>query len=239
MSTFVIVHGAWGSPAEMEPVVAPLEAAGHAVVLVDLPCTAADAGLEDYVRAVEASLPADLTDVILVGHSFGGFTVSTVAAKHPRLPVVFVAAVIPEPDASLVDIFLGSDPFEEGDEPGIAAFGGLVMADGPGRCALDIDVMAADVDPAERDDTIAYLRRTQRSQGIQAMRQKWQGALPSDRPLTYVVATADTLLPPDDQRAMAASIGAVTVGIDTDHSAFGEQPEQLAALLSMAAASTI
>ena len=46
MSTFVIVPGAWDTPATMEPLIDPLESAGHAVIVVDLPCEDADATLE-------------------------------------------------------------------------------------------------------------------------------------------------------------------------------------------------
>ena len=39
------------------------------------------------------------------------------------------------------------------------------------------------------------------------------------------------LVPPEAQRAMAASVGADVVEIDTGHSPFGEQPARLAELL--------
>jgi len=61
--------------------------------------------------------------------------------------------------------------------------------------------------------------------------EKWSGTLPSDRPITYVLTTDDTLVPPDDQRAMAETVGARTVEISSDHSVFGEQPERLAEVL--------
>ena len=88
MSVFVIVHGAWGSPAEMEPVVAPLESAGRIAITVDLPCVDAGATLEQYAAAVRAVLPDDPANVVLVGHSFGGFTVSTIAAERVGMSVV-------------------------------------------------------------------------------------------------------------------------------------------------------
>jgi len=223
MSTFVIVHGAWGSPAEMEPVVEPLESAGHAVITVDLPCVDAGATLEQYAAAVRAVLPDDPAEVVLVGHSFGGFTVSTIAAENVGMSVAYVAAWVPQPGASVIDLFLGSDPFADGDEDaGIAAFGGLIVSAGAyleqtqprrptGRC------------PEHTDQ--------QRPQGIAALRQKWNGDLPTSGRLTYVVTTADTLVPPEAQRAMAASVGADVVEIDTGHSPFGEQPARLAELL--------
>ena len=45
------------------------------------------------------------------------------------------------------------------------------------------------------------------------------------------MTTADTLVPPEAQRAMAASVGADVVEIGTGHSPFGEQPARLAELL--------
>ena len=132
----------------------------------------------------------------------------------------------------MIDLFLGRDPFADDDEDaGIAAFGGLITSADAGRCALDVDHLVAAVDPSERDATRSYLEQTQRLQGIAALRQKWNGDRPTSGRLTYVVTTADTLVPPEAQRAMAASVGADVVEIDTGHSTFGEQPARLAELL--------
>ncbi|HEX5827720.1 MAG TPA: alpha/beta hydrolase [Candidatus Limnocylindrales bacterium] len=232
MSTFVIVPGAWDTPATLEPLLEPLESAGHAVTIVDLPCEDAAATLEQYADAVRAVLPDDLADVVLVGYSFGGFTAARIAVEHPELPVVYLAAWIPRPGASVLDLFVGSDPFAGGDETaGLAAFGGLIVSAGPGRCALNVEQYVAAADPAERDAVRAYLERTQRPQGIAVLRQRWQGELPTSARRTYIHTTADTLVPPPLQRTMAASVGAEIVEIHTGHGPFREQPQRLAELL--------
>ena len=231
MSTFVIVPGAWDTPATMEPLIEPLESAGHVVIVVDLPCEDADATLEEYADAVRAALPDDLADVVLVGYSFGGFTASRIAVEHPDVPVVYVAAWIPRDGVSVLDLFAGGDPFEAGEESGIAAFDGVILSAGPGLCALNIDRYVAAAEPSEQDSIRSYLEQTQRPQGIAALREKWQGDLPRSRRRTYVLTTADSLVPPESQRVMAASVGADVVEIDTDHGPFREQPERLAEML--------
>ena len=236
MSTFVIVPGAWDTPAVMDPLAAPLASLGHAMVVVDLPCADPAATLGEYAAAARAALPADLSDVVLVGYSFGGFTTATVAAEHPELPVVYLAAWLPRPGTSVLDLFAGGDPFAGGDEAaGIAAFGGLIASAGPGLCALDIEAYVAPLDPDVQDAARAYLTRTQRPQGIAALRQRWQGSLRTTGRITYILTTADTLVPPDAQRAMAASVGARIVEIDTGHGPYREQPQRLAELLDAAA----
>jgi pimeloyl-ACP methyl ester carboxylesterase len=231
MSTFVIVPGAWDTPSTMEPLIEPLGSAGHEVIVVDLPCGKADATLEEYADAVRAVLPDDLAEVVLVGYSFGGFTASKIAVEHPEVPVVYVAAWIPRDGVSVLDLFAGGDPFEAGEEAGIAAFDGLILSAGPGLCALNIDRYVAAADPVERDSVRTYLERTQRPQGITALREKWRGDLPASHRRTYILTTADTLVPPEAQRVMSASVGAEVVEIDTDHGPFREQPVRLAELL--------
>jgi pimeloyl-ACP methyl ester carboxylesterase len=234
--TFVIVPGAWDTPAIMDPLLAPLEAAGHSVIVVDLPCDHADATLDQYADAVRTVLPDDVTDVVLVGYSFGGFTATRVAVEHPGVPVVYIAAWIPRPDTSVIDLFAGGDPFDgQDEETGLAAFGGLIMTAGPGLCALNADAYVAGMEPSAQDAARKELARTQRPQGIAALREKWRGDLAITGRPGYILTTADTLVPPESQRAMAASIGARIFEIHTDHGPVRQQPERLAELLVGAA----
>lgn len=231
MSTFVIVPGAWDAPAAMESVIEPLGVGGHDVIVVDLPCGRADATLEEYADAVRAALPEDLTQAVLVGYSFGGFTASRVAVDHPEVPLVYVAAWIPRDGCSVLDLFVGDDPFEAGEEVGIASFEGLVLGAGPGLCALNVDVPVAAADPVERETVRNYLERTQRPQGIAALREKWRGDLPASLRRIYILTTDDTRVPPLAQRVMAATVGAAVVEIAADHGVFRDQPALLAELL--------
>lgn len=237
-TTFVIVPGAWDTPAIVEPLLAPLETAGHSAIVVDLHCDDPAGTLETYADAVHAVLPEDLTRVVLVGYSFGGFTATRVAVEHPELPVVYIAAWIPQPERSVIELFAGGDPFEgRSEEEGLQAFGGLIESAGPGLCALNVDAYVAGMEPSLQDAARRELARTQRPQGIAVLREKWAGDVDLSGRAAYILTTADTMVPPDAQRAMASSIDARVSEIDTDHGPFRQQPERLAQLLVEAAAS--
>jgi len=75
MTTFVLVHGAFGSSAELAPVLPVLEAHGHRAIAVDLPCTDLAATLDDYARTVVDAIAGIEGPVVLVGHSAGGATI--------------------------------------------------------------------------------------------------------------------------------------------------------------------
>lgn len=109
--TFVIVHGAFQTAAAWEEVADALRTGGDEVVLVDLPGRdgVVEAGADPHALTLgayrDATLAAmgDRDDVVLVGHSFGGFTVSAVAEAAPDriAKLIYVAAYVPASGDSL------------------------------------------------------------------------------------------------------------------------------------------
>jgi pimeloyl-ACP methyl ester carboxylesterase len=89
---FVLLHGAWHGGWVWRRVVAPLRAAGHEVHTPTLTGVSDRAhlltpsvGLGTHVQDVVAMLEAyDLTDVVLVGHSYAGQVVTGVADRVPE-----------------------------------------------------------------------------------------------------------------------------------------------------------
>jgi pimeloyl-ACP methyl ester carboxylesterase len=90
--TFVLVHGAWHGGWCWRRVVANLRSAGHAVFAPTLTgsgervhLTRADLTIEDFATDIVNVISAEeLKQVILVGHSDGGNTVSAVADRVPE-----------------------------------------------------------------------------------------------------------------------------------------------------------
>ena len=101
MTTFALVHGAWGSGWHWASIPERLRAAGHDVVAPDLPCDDPAATFDDYAQVVLGAVGDD--DVIVVGFSLGGLTAARVAVRRPSARLVYVAAVVPEPGSTLME----------------------------------------------------------------------------------------------------------------------------------------
>ena len=106
MARFVIVHGAWGGAWSWNKFVVPmLREAGQTVFAVTLTglgdrthLSSPDVSLDTHIQdVVNVLFYEDLTDVILVGHSYGGNVITGVADRVPeRLQqIVYLDAATP------------------------------------------------------------------------------------------------------------------------------------------------
>ena len=102
MSTFVLIHGAFGGGWNWDAVRGPLAQAGHEVITPDLPSQGDDQTplseitLDSYCQRVVETLDQQDEPVVLVGHSLGGISISQAAEYRPeRIKVlVYVAAFL-------------------------------------------------------------------------------------------------------------------------------------------------
>jgi pimeloyl-ACP methyl ester carboxylesterase len=221
VTTLVLVHGGFGSPAELAPVIPELEALGHRAIAVDLPCTDPAAMLDDYARAVVEAM-VGIEGRSCVGHSAGGATISLVPEQARVDRMVYVTAFVPEPGRSIVEV-AGAGVLET-----ILA---VSRDDGNGCRSFDLELLASMVPPEEREAYLAFLEAMQRPQGWAAMEQPWPGRSLPDVPCAYVLCTEDNILPPATQREMAARLGVEPFELASDHAVFTLRPRELAQLL--------
>jgi len=111
MSTYVLVHGAWHTGKELEPVAKSIEAAGHKpltpTVKGNRPQDPRNVGLAEAIQSIVDYLVLnDLMDIILVGHSYGGMIITGVADRVPdRIRrLVYWNAFVPNDGESLNDM---------------------------------------------------------------------------------------------------------------------------------------
>ncbi|AGP53817.1 alpha/beta fold hydrolase [Streptomyces rapamycinicus] len=114
MSTYLLVHGAWHSGRCWERVVPLLTAAGHRVLAPTLtgygdtahllgPEVGLDTHVDDIVRLITEE---DLTDVVLIGHSYAGLVILSAANQVPERigQLVYLDAMVPEDGESAADV---------------------------------------------------------------------------------------------------------------------------------------
>jgi pimeloyl-ACP methyl ester carboxylesterase len=114
MATYLLVHGAWGGGWAYNGTTEALRAAGHVVHVASLSglgdrAHQAHPGitLSDHVADVVGLIDSyRLSDVILVGHSYGGMGISgAAAARADRIrTIVYLDAFLPKDGQSLWDI---------------------------------------------------------------------------------------------------------------------------------------
>jgi len=110
--TYVLIHGAWHTGAEMESVSCAMREAGHTVHCPTLAGNRpgddrAKTGLADAIEsAVRFIEQEDLAQVRLVGHSYGGMVISGVADRIAQrlVRLVYVNAFVPLDGQSLNDM---------------------------------------------------------------------------------------------------------------------------------------
>lgn len=242
--TFVLVHGAFQTAAAWEGTVAALTVAGHTAVAVDLPgrpsdgLAPAEVTMQDHVDTVLAAIDEVDTDpVVLVGHSFGGMTISAVAEAAPDriASLIYVAAYLPAVDAV----------------PG-ESMQDLALSDHHGGWQADSFVVAADyatasVNPRDRAALFAGDAPADLAEAIAAaMVDEPLAPIATPVALTserfgrvragYVVTLRDRALSTDLQLTMLgrASV-AEAVPLDTGHVPHQVDPQALAAALIRAA----
>jgi pimeloyl-ACP methyl ester carboxylesterase len=114
MATFVLVHGAWAGSLGWRPIAQRLRSAGHEVYT---PCltglgerkhlVSRQIDLSTHIQDVMGVIDEeDLSDLVLVGHSYGGMVVTGVADAMPNriASLVYLDAFLPESGDTLFGI---------------------------------------------------------------------------------------------------------------------------------------
>ncbi len=186
----------------------------------------------DWERSVAEDVAAlDADDVVLVGHSSGGYVIPGAAALLPagcvRHPL-FVAATCPrEGERPVVAMTRKLQAIALANQDALFAHAaGKTLADlRAGEPAVETDLQLVEVEPR---------------MGLEAPRQlfeamTWTNVPPLPR--TYVRGTRDRVIPPDHAPTMAEIAGAADViDFDADHDIGGSAPVELAQVLDTIAA---
>jgi pimeloyl-ACP methyl ester carboxylesterase len=114
MATYLLVHGAWGGGWKFAKVAARLRSRGHVVFTPTL----TGQGERSHLAGAAINLTThvtdilnviryeDLSNIVLLGHSYGGMVITAVADAVPEkiAALVYLDAFIPEDGKSLFDL---------------------------------------------------------------------------------------------------------------------------------------
>ncbi|ANM14616.1 MULTISPECIES: alpha/beta fold hydrolase [unclassified Rhizobium] len=228
--TVVLVHGAFADASSWNGVITRLEKGGYPVVAVANPLRSVTTD-GDYVRKVVAGLK---TDVVLVGHSYGGSVINEAAAGSANVKsLVFVAAFAPDVGETAIALsgkFPGSTLAPTLAEP--------VLLDG-GVKDLYIkqsefhDQFAADVSKAEGK----LMAATQRPVTDKALGEASASASWKNIPSWFVYGDADKNIPPAALAWMAERAGSkeTVVVKGASHVVMVSHPDRVAKVIEDAA----
>jgi pimeloyl-ACP methyl ester carboxylesterase len=242
MARFLLIHGAMGGAWCWDPVLPGLRDAGHEAVAIDLPGQGADRTplpeitLSRYADAVSSALSELEGPVLLVGHSMGGMVITQAAAQHPEklAGLVYVAAFLPQPGESLIDIT--HLPEAAGD----SVQANLVVEGNPPVATM----------PAEAAPEALYHCCTEEQVAWALPQRGGQPVIPFTQPFTidgdtatfdalpraYVTCLQDRAIRPPVQRLMYTRAGCdPVIEIDADHSPWLSRTDELVAALDRVA----
>ena len=207
--TIVFCHGIWADGSCFKKVNPANHADGHEVMAVQY-------GLNtqaDDVAMIKRTLGRVGTPAILVGHSYGGATITAAGVDDRVTGLVFIAAVAPDAGET-VQSQLDKYPTE--------IFKHVEVADGRAWMKpTGVQHFAGDLPEAEQKVVWA----THYAPAADLFQQKHDGVAWKSKPSWFIVAKEDRTVHPDLERFLAKRMKATTVEVATSHVPMLSQPD--------------
>jgi pimeloyl-ACP methyl ester carboxylesterase len=219
--SIVFCHGLWADGSCFGKVIPALQADGHEVMSVQY-------GLNTYaddVATVKRTLGRVNSPAILVGHSYGGATITGAGTDERVAGLVYIAAVVPDVHES-VQSQLNKYPTEIFSQIEVA--GGRVWIKPEG-----IKYFAGDL--SEREQKVVWATHYPPAADL-LEQQNLDAVAWRSKPSWYVLAKKDQTVHPDLQRLLVKRINATAVETDSSHVIMLSQPEVVIEVIRKAAA---
>src|SRR5215813_2475229 len=211
--TIIFVHGLWADGSCWNKVIPSLVEQGFSVISVQNPTTS----LEDDIAATKRAIKLAGGDVILVGHSWGGFVITNAGDDPHVKALVYVAAYAPDqgetvpsvtkkaPDTQLTNFVQTTDGFLTLSKEGVSkAFANGLPAD---------------------EQNMIFCVQQPASQNV--FKGVTSHAAWKQKPSWYVVAAEDHTINPDLERLMAERAKAKTTVVQSPHVAMLARPKEV------------
>lgn len=219
--TIIFVHGIWADGSSFTNQIVALQAKGYPVISVQNPITS----LGDDVAATKRAITQAKGNVILVGHSWGGFVI-TQAGNDPKVKgLVFVAALVPDLGESIPTLNANAQASTLGNYT--VPVDGFVYLSKEGVKT----VFAQDL--KEKDQNLIFATQTPAAQGVFADKSgepAWK-----IKPSWYILAKSDKAINPELERFMAKRAKSKTTEIEASHVVMLSHPNEVLHIIEEAA----
>ncbi len=224
--TIVLVHGGFVDGSGWAGVYTILKNQGYNVLVVQNPTKS----LADDVATTKSVIDSANSDVVLVGHSYGGVVI-TEAGTHPKVSsLVYITAFAPDQGESVASLIANPPPGAPV-PPILPPKDGYLFLDR----AKFADSFAADVEP----DMASFMADSQVPWGVDALTGAITEPAWKSKPSHYLVATEDKMIPPPAQRAMAGRAKAQVTEVPGSHAIYVSRPNEVAEIIRQAADTSI
>ena len=222
--SIVFCHGIWADGSCFNKVIPALQADGHEVMAVQY---GLDTFAED-VAAVKRTPGRVSSPAILVGHSYGGATITAAGTDDRVIGLVYLAAVAPDAGET-VQGQLNNYPTD--------VFKNIAVADGRVWLLAPEGTKCFAGDLPEQEQKVVWATHYAPAADLFQQQQKVDGIAWKSKPSWFIVAKNDQTVHPDLQRFVAKRMGATIVETNSSHVIMLSQPDLVIDVIRKAAAS--
>ena len=219
--TIVFCHGIWADGSCFSKVIPPLQADGHEVIAVQY-------GLDSFdedVATVKRTLNRVGSPVILVGHSYGGATITASGVDDRVAGLVYIGAVAPD---------VGETVQQQLDKYPSDIFSSVEVADGRAWMLPNgTEFFAGDL--SEEEQKLVWATHYAPVADL-FHQQKIKSTPWKSKPSWYILTTQDHTVHPDLQRWVSKRMGATVVEVESSHVPMLSKPDVVIEVIREAAA---
>jgi pimeloyl-ACP methyl ester carboxylesterase len=220
--TVILVHAAWADASHWGKVLLLLRSAGTKAIAVQLPLTS----LSDDVAAVRGAVDRTPGPVVLVGHSYGGATITGVGPDRKQVRgLVYIAAMAPDEGETVGGLLHRAEAHPLA--PALAP-------DEDGNLWMSERGFANAIAPESSEDEIFLMAATQKPTSIKCVSESMTAPAWKQKPCWFLLAERDRIIAPSTQAFMAQRAKAHVKSRDVDHSPAVSAPETVAQVIEEA-----